>query len=290
MKKVLCLICCLIYCCTLDAQQIKVASYNIRNANRNDSINGNGWGQRYPVIANLIRYHDFDIFGTQEGKYMQLEDLKNKLPEYDYIGVGRDDGAKSGEFSAIYYKKERFTLLDQGNFWLSSTPDYPSLGWDAYCVRLCTWGKFKEKETGFTFMFFNLHTDHVGIESRNRSASLVLQKIKKYGNKIPVILTGDFNADQYSECYDVITNSRMLSDAYECADIRYAITGTFNAFNPNRHTTSRIDHIFITPHFCVERYGILTDTYRTLVENTENTFQARTPSDHFPVVAILRYK
>ena len=114
MKKVLYLICFLVYCIGLEAHQMKVASYNIRFANRNDSINGNGWGQRCPVIADLIRYHDFDIFGTQEGQFHQVEELKNKLREYDYIGVGRDDGMKRGEFTAIYYKTDRFELLDEG--------------------------------------------------------------------------------------------------------------------------------------------------------------------------------
>ena len=135
MNKVLYLICFLVYCFGLEAHQMKVASYNIRFANRNDSINGNGWAQRCPVIADLIRYHDYDIFGTQEGKFHQVEELKNKLRGYDYIGVGRDDGMKRGEFTAIYYKTDRFELLDEGNFWLSSTPDYPSLGWDADQVR-----------------------------------------------------------------------------------------------------------------------------------------------------------
>lgn len=289
MKKVLYLICFFVYYFVVEARQMKVASYNIRFANRNDSINGNGWGQRCPIIADLVRYHDFDIFGTQEGKYHQVEGLKTELPGYNYIGIGRDDGIKRGEFTAIYYKTGRFDLLDQGNFWLSSTPDHPSLGWDADQVRLCTWGKFREKETGFIFMFFNLHADHVGVESRNLSASLVLRQIKKLGGKLPVILTGDFNADQNSKCYMTIVDSKMLSDAYECADIRYAVTGTFNAFNPNGKTTTRIDHIFLTSHFRVDRYGILTDTYRTPAKNVENTFQARNPSDHFPVVAIVEY-
>lgn len=128
-------------------------------------------------------------------------------------------------------------------------------------------------------MFFNLHADHVGVKSRNESASLVLQKIKKSGGKLPVILTGDFNADQNSRCYMTIVNSKVLSDAYECAGIRYAVTGTFNAFDPNRKTMTRIDHIFLSSHFRVDRYGILTDTYRIPVKNMENVFQARNPSE-----------
>ena len=88
----------------LQAESMVVATYNLRNANAGDSTNGNGWGQRYPYIAQLVQFHGFDIFGTQEGKYHQLQDLKNAMPGYDYIGVGRDDGKQAGEYSAIFYR------------------------------------------------------------------------------------------------------------------------------------------------------------------------------------------
>ena len=156
MKKVLYLICFLVYCIGLEAHQMKVASYNIRFANRNDSINGNGWGQRCPVIADLIRYHDFDIFGTQEGQFHQVEELKNKLREYDYIGVGRDDGMKRGEFTAIYYKTDRFELLDEGNFWLSSTP-IPV--WDGMPIKcVCALGESSRISRQVLFLCFLIYT------------------------------------------------------------------------------------------------------------------------------------
>ena len=110
---------------------ITVASYNLRNANGGDSINGNGWGQRYPVIAQIVQYHDFDIFGTQECFIHQLKDMKEALPGYDYIGVGRDDGKEKGEHSAIFYRTDKFDVIEKGDFWLSETPDVPSKGWDA---------------------------------------------------------------------------------------------------------------------------------------------------------------
>lgn len=105
---------------------ITVASYNLRNANGGDSINGNGWGQRYPVIAQIVQYHDFDIFGTQECFIHQLKDMKEALPGYDYIGVGRDDGKEKGEHSAIFYRTDKFDVIEKGDFWLSETPDVPS--------------------------------------------------------------------------------------------------------------------------------------------------------------------
>ena len=131
---------------------ITVASYNLRNANGGDSINGNGWGQRYPVIAQIVQYHDFDIFGTQECFIHQLKDMKEALPGYDYIGVGRDDGKEKGEHSAIFYRTDKFDVIEKGDFWLSETPDVPSKGWDAVLPRICSWGHFKCKDTGFEFL------------------------------------------------------------------------------------------------------------------------------------------
>src|SRR5690606_40996944 len=102
---------------------------------KEDAARGDGWKQRYPIIADLIRFHEFDIFGTQEGLYHQLEDLKSSLPNYNYTGVGRDDGKQAGEYSAIFYNTEKFDLLDHGDFWLSTQTDYPNKGWDAEIGR-----------------------------------------------------------------------------------------------------------------------------------------------------------
>ena len=135
------------------------ASYNLRYANAEDSAAGNGWGKRYPVMAKLIQYHSFDIFGTQEGYIRQLEDMKAALPGYEYIGVGRNDGKEAGEHSAIFYRTDKFDLIKKGDFWLSETPDTASIGWDAVLPRICSWGHFKCKDTGFEFLFFNLHMD-----------------------------------------------------------------------------------------------------------------------------------
>ena len=288
----------------IQAQQLNVATYNLRNANRGDSINGNGWGQRYPVVAELVQFHDFDIFGTQECKHHQLQDLIEAMPQYTYIGVGRDDGKQSGECAAIFYKKDKFKLIEHGDFWLSTETAYPNKGWDAALPRICTWGIFKEKKTGFKFMFFNLHMDHIGVEARKESAKLILAKIKETGGKLPVILTGDFNVDQTNESYKLLNESGILHDSYEAAKFRYATNGTFNSFNPTLKTNSRIDHIFISKPFTVQKYGVLTDTYRSEISDSQkeikssnfpkevslHKYQARTPSDHFPVMVILKYK
>lgn len=252
----------------LQAESMVVATYNLRYANEGDSTNGNGWGQRYPYITQLIQFHGFDIFGTQECLYPQLQDLKAAMPGYDYIGVGRDDGKQAGEHSTIFYRTAKFEVLDHGNFWLSTITDRPNKGWDAVLPRICTWGEFRDKETGFTFLFFNLHMDHIGVQARAESAKLILKKIQEFPKKLPAILTGDFNVDQTSESYLLLDNSGILRDAYQIADFRYAPNGTFNGFHTDRKTDSRIDHLFLTKEFDVQKYGILTDTYRSETEES----------------------
>jgi endonuclease/exonuclease/phosphatase family metal-dependent hydrolase len=283
-----------------NAQKMIVGTYNMRYDNKGDAEKGNGWKERYPVIASLIRFHGFDILGTQECLANQLEDIKGSLPGFTYIGIGREDGKSAGEHSAIFYNTAKFQLLENGNFWLSEITDKPNKGWDAVLPRICTWGKFKEIKTGFTFYFFNLHMDHVGVKARAESSKLVLAKVKKMAGTTATILTGDFNVDQNNESYALINNSGLLKDAYETAAFRYAQTGTFNAFNPNGKTDSRIDHIFMTKDFKVAKYGVLTDTYRGKggsadKANTDNfpkevsmeQFVAREPSDHFPVMVVV---
>lgn len=277
-----------------------VASYNLRNANAADSAQGDGWQQRLPVIADLIRFHEFDIFGTQEGLKHQLDSLKNRLPGFDYIGAGRDDGKDRGEHAAIFYRTDRFELLDHGNFWLSQTPDTPSVGWDAALPRICTWGHFKVKGSPCEFLFFNLHMDHIGKEARVESAYLVQQKMKEIGQDMPVILTGDFNVDQTHRSYQALTESGALGDSYEKARFRYALNGSFNGFAPDSYTQSRIDHVFVSPDFTVLKYGVLTDNYRTVKADNQDaqvkdcpkeivikSYEARMPSDHFPVEVVL---
>ena len=289
---------------TMQAQSYVFATYNVRNANRSDSIAGNGWGQRYPYIALQIQFNGFDIFGTQEAKHHQLEDLKKAMPKYDYIGIGRDDGKLAGEFSAIFYRTDKFEVLEHGDFWLSTETTFPNKGWDAALPRICTWGKFRDKQTGFTFLFYNLHMDHVGVKARAESAKLILKKMKEFPTELPTILTGDFNVDQNNESYTLLDQSGIMRDSYQIADLRYAPNGTFNGFHPDRKTDSRIDHLFVTKEFSVQRYGILTDTYRSEApekpqaeqngnfpkEVSMTKYIARTPSDHFPVMIQVEVK
>lgn len=263
---------------TASAQQMNIATYNIRYDSKQDSIEGNGWKARYPNIAQLIRFNDLDIFGIQEGQYHQLTNLNDSLPGYKWFGAGRDDGQHGGEHSAIFYKADRFKILKSGNFWMSPVTDKPNKGWDAMFPRMCTWIQFKENKTGLVFYFFNLHMDHVGVIARRESAKLVLAKVKEMAGKVPTILTGDFNVDQNNESYTLINTSGLLKDAYVLSPTKLAPANTFNGFNVNTAGDSRIDHIFVTDRFKVSRYGILT-----------NTYHGRLPSDHYPVVVTVKY-
>jgi len=268
-----------------------VATYNVRLANHGDSVNGNGWGKRAPNVAKIALFHGFDIFGTQEGFYEQLNDLKQLMPGYEYIGVGREDGKKQGEHSAIFYRTDKFKVLEHGDFWLSEDQTKPNLGWDAACIRVCTWGKFKELITGLTFVYFNLHMDHKGIKAREESAKLILKKIQGMPKGTPVILSGDFNVNQFSSSYKLLSTSGILRDAHDKATLIYEpVVGTFNGFDANNVETGRIDHIFLTDNFTVSKYGILDDTYQAASKENGNKVEARFPSDHFAVMITVEVK
>ena len=282
--------------------QMLVGSYNIRYKNAQDSLRGDLWTKRCQVICDQVNFMSPDIFGAQEVLYPQLQDMLRGLDGYDYIGVGRDDGERAGEYAAIFYKKNRVRLLSQGNFWLSETPERPGLGWDAACIRICTWGKFKNLRTKKKFYYFNLHMDHVGIQARREAAKLVVARIKEIAKGAPVVLTGDFNVDQYDEIYRIFTDSGVLKDSYVSARLRFAENGTFNSFKSDLFTKSRIDHIFVSPQTRVEAYGVLTNSYwvpDTMTAPSQKAsdapqeisfqrYQRRLPSDHYPVFVRLQ--
>jgi len=286
---------CLLTGCKSEVTRFNVATFNIRQGNASDSLRGNGWGQRLPWITSLIRFHEFEIFGTQEAFRYQLDDMLSQLPGYACIGVGRDDGKTAGEHSAIFYRTDRFEVVDHGDFWLSEHPSQPGLGWDAACVRICTWGHFRYLPTGREFLYFNLHMDHVGVTARAESAKLIKQKMREFGAELPAMLSGDFNVDQHSDSYQTIVGDSILFDAYDRAHFAYLPNGTFNSYLSDGFSESRIDHIFLTSEFEVTRYGVLTDTYRRkeggTLHQAENApseisieqYSSRNPSDHFPV-------
>jgi endonuclease/exonuclease/phosphatase family metal-dependent hydrolase len=275
--KIIMILCACLLCMPATAQkgkEMRVATYNLRNNNSRDGVNA--WPNRKENVKALILYHDFDIFGTQEGLADQLKDLC-EMSGYAYFGAGRDDGRDGGEHSAIFYKTGRFKLLESGNFWLSETPDKPGKGWDATCCnRICSWAKFKDGNTKKAFYFFNVHFDHEGVVARRESGKLMVQKIKEIAGDAPTICTGDFNSTPETE--QIRTMQTILADSYQVSVMPpYGPTGTFNAFRFEAPLKERIDYIFVSSRFAVLKYAVLTDAR-----------DQRYPSDHLPVVANIK--
>ena len=271
MKSIVVILVGLLFVTASFAQTITVGSFNVRYDNPRDS--GNLWMDRLPRVSALIAFHDFDIVGTQEGLQHQLDGLQTLLPGYSYYGIGRDDGALKGEHSAIFVKKDAFTIVDKGDFWLSETPTKPGFGWDARINRICSWVLLEHNVTRKKMYCFNVHYDHQAMIARKESSKLILEKIKTIAGAIPVILTGDFNGDHNSAWYQLIANSGVLLDTYSRVANPYKPNGTFQGFGPNLNPDQVIDHIFTSAHFTVSRWGVLTDSYN-----------GKFPSDHFPVL------
>jgi endonuclease/exonuclease/phosphatase family metal-dependent hydrolase len=254
-------------------QPLRLMSYNIRYDNPGDG--DNRWDKRKTFVAGLIRFHQPDVLGVQEALLNQIKDLEVALPQYGWYGVGREDGKEKGEFSAIFYNKNRFDLLDKGTFWLSPTPDMPSKGWDAAIVRICSWIRLKDKRTGNTFYHFNTHFDHLGEKAREESAKLILTKIQSIAAKEAFTLTGDFNTPPTSAPYKIMTGSGQLWDAKTITGSpHYGPEGSWSTFDVATGIGERIDFIFVSDQFDVGQHAILTDSQ-----------QKHYPSDHLPVIA-----
>lgn len=261
----------------IKAQSFTIGSFNIRYDNKADS--GNLWVNRAPVVANLIRFHGYDVLGIQEGLKNQIDDISSALPEYARYGKGRDDGKDAGEHSAIYYRKDRFKLVKSGDFWLSETPDKPGKGWDATCCnRICSWVYLQDLTNNKMFYTFNVHFDHQGVIARKESGKLMLTKIKEIAGDAPVLLTGDLNGQRSSEWYLTIANSEILKDVHGAVKFPYENNSSSNGFRTPRGN-GVIDHIFMSKQFSASKWGILTDTYF-----------GKYPSDHFPILAVVSLK
>jgi endonuclease/exonuclease/phosphatase family metal-dependent hydrolase len=259
-------------------QQIKVMSYNIRLDVASDGENR--WDARKDKLAGLMKYHEADFIGCQEVQHHQLQYIQSVLSEYDHIGVGRDDGKEAGEYSCIFYKKDRFEVVKQSTFWLSPTPNVVSKGWDAAYNRVCTYGLFKNKKTKQLFWVFNTHFDHIGKTAMLESAKLITAKIKELNTKnYPVILSGDLNSKpeeppiQYLNT--TMQNTRTISEEV------YGPLETFNEFKFTSKIIRCIDYIFISNEnrLKVKKFATLTDSY-----------DMKYPSDHLPVMATIEMR
>jgi len=248
-------------------------SYNIRYDNPGDSLNS--WPYRKDVAAKVILQKDIDLFGTQEVLAHQLKDLNDRLPGYVSIGVGREDGKEAGEYSAIFYKKERFEALQSGTFWLSETPEVAgSKGWDGACERVATWAILKEKASGKKLFFINTHLDHVGKVARQEGVTLLLERAKEQGKGLPIIITGDFNANPESTVIAHVLESGEFHDSHILAVDKTGNTGTFHGFGRIPvERRNRIDYIFVTDPIQVLSYEALPD-------KLDNIYV----SDHAPIM------
>jgi len=259
----------------LNAQSLTVVSYNIRLDVASDSLNR--WDNRKDFLIGQLNFYEPDVFGIQEGLLHQLEEIKKGMPGYNYLGKGREDGLKNGEFSAIFYDTEKLELLEENTFWLSETPDLPSKGWDAAIKRVCTYGLFQTKSGAQNFWVFNTHFDHIGKEARKESVFLIIEKIQELNKQeLPVILTGDLNLEPGHP--SILLLSSAMQDTHLLAgDKAFGPNGTFNGFNFSEPITRRIDYIFLSKTgFQLLKYAILSDSK-----------DLRYPSDHFPVLAKL---
>ena len=292
------------------AQEMNIATFNVRVGaprksatapRKGDYKKYNGWDDRKGYLCDMIQFEAFDIFGVQEARYPQVSDMIERMPEYAYIGVGRDDGDKKGEHCAIFYLKKKFKVLDQGNFWLSETPDVPSYGWGAKYRRVCTWGLFQNKQTKEMFYLINTHVNwgESSVKSANMLIEFVNTKCTKTDN---VIIMADFNATQESELYQIIT-SNGFEDTYESSKYRFAPTGTGQGFRPYYFTLRRIDHIFVSKGIKSSRYGVLTYHYYRDMKADEKDMETAAPkeikgenrdikciSDHYAVQSFITLK
>ena len=265
----------------LGAQDLQVMTFNIRLNVASDSLNA--WPYRRDNLASQVLFHDVELLGVQEALHNQMVDLKERLPQFRYVGVGRDDGKEKGEYSAIFYDTTRLQALQSGTFWLSLTPEVAgSKSWDAAITRIVTWARFRDRKKGKIFYAFNTHFDHLGKEARRESAKLLLQKVAAISGKTPAIITGDFNATPADEPIRVVTdktNPLHLTDAKELsATPHYGPTGTFTGFAAKERDDQPIDYIFLKGPWKVQKHATLSQSWG-----------GRFASDHFSVLATLRY-
>ena len=268
--------------CNSKPVDLNVMSFNIRYDNPDDSLNN--WQYRKDVAAKTIKNQNADIVGTQEVLVNQLNDLKSRLPEYNAIGVGREDGIEKGEYSAILYKKDRFKEIKSGYFWLSETPEVAgSKGWDGACERIATWAILEDISNKKQLFFINTHLDHVGKIARQEGVTLLLSRANALANGLPIIMTGDFNATPESDVIKHVTDVNSPEHLIHSKDIAVEKSGTdwtFHGFGKvPMERREFIDYVFVSKGIKVAKHSVLP-------EKLDDTFI----SDHSVVVAQIEIK
>ena len=259
---------------------LRACSFNIRYDNPEDEYS---WEERLSRVVETITDIESGILGVQEAQPNQYDDLRGTLDDYTWYGVGREDGNREGEMVPIAWQSDRFELIDKGAFWLSETPDEPSVGWDADLPRVTTWASLRHRETKRRIWFCNTHFSHVGETARTESAKLLRERAnERAADGEDVVITGDFNSKPSRQPYQIMTETgdRTESGLFDPrreadTDTVYGPWGTYHGFT--NEIQDRIDYIFTLDTATV-------DWYRTLPVR-EGEYR----SDHLPVVTEFEY-
>lgn len=259
-----------------EAAGLEVMTFNLRYASERPP---HSWPERRPVMVELLKEYAPDIIGTQEGLHGQLQDLAADLPDYRWIGVGREGGTR-GEFMAVFYRWKELEPLESGHFWLSDTPEAAgSKTWGNSLPRMATWVKFQHSASQRQFYVFNTHLDHLSPSARERSAALLLERVQQLKTELPVLLIGDFNAlPGANRVYETLVGEEAFHDAWTCAPKRGEVAGTFHGFLGPRDDLPRIDWVLF-------RGGLEPLEAEVITLSKDRQY----PSDHFPLLVRLRF-
>lgn len=276
MKRLIYLLAAVAFTACGSATSLSVMTFNMRYDNPEDGQNN--WRFRRERVAGVIKAQEVDVLGTQELLSNQFNDLSGLLTGYQGVGVGRLDGAESGEYCAVFFRKDRFTLLDSGTFWLSETPEVVgSLGWDGACERIATWVVLRDRD-GRELFFIDTHLDHVGQVARDEGVSLLMKRIETLSGGRPVILTGDFNSEPGSSVVAHVQKDGVLHDAKAIAAQRSGTDWSFSDFGQIPEAERPLlDYIFVSGDIEAVRYEVLPDI-----------FDGGYVSDHAPVMAVVK--
>jgi len=254
---------------------LTVMSFNIRYGTANDG--DNHWLKRREQLFALLREEQADVVGLQEALHGQIEEILRAIPGYDYVGVGRSDGRRAGEYAAILFRTARLRARRSDTFWFSDTPGIVrSTSWGNQIERICTWAYFDDRE-GPDFYLYNVHLDHQSQPSRERSAALLLERVRARDPKAPAVVTGDFNAGEENPA--ALAMRSAFADSFRLLHPGAAEVGTFNGFKPGQTSGDKIDFVFVEP-----------GTEVLEAEIVRASRDGRYPSDHFPVTARIRLR
>jgi endonuclease/exonuclease/phosphatase family metal-dependent hydrolase len=263
-------------------EPLTIMSFNIRYGTAKDGENH--WTARREMVFEVIREQDADLVGLQEALASQIDEIVAAVPAYAVVGVGRDDAARKGEFSAILFRKDRLQVAEAGTFWFSDTPTVPgSRSWGNNITRISTWARFVDRD-GRGFYHFNVHLDHESQPSREQSTALLRQRLhaRSFARE-PVIVTGDFNVGESNPALATLVGRSApdapppLVDTFRVLHPGETTVGTFTGFKFGSVAGDKIDYVLVQP-----------DTEVTSAAIVRTSRNERYPSDHFPVVARVR--